>query len=67
MADKLDDKWITPQALATEKEIPLSTISTWIKLKQIPVFELPGNPKRRRYLVDKTAVPVRRGPGRPWN
>lgn len=67
MTDKLDDKWITPAGLSAEMDIPLSTITTWIKEKQIPVFELPGNNKKRRYLVDKTAVPVRRGPGRPWS
>lgn len=64
---ELDPKWITPQALSEEQGIPLSTISTWIKEKQIPRMVLPGNNKKRRYLVDRTNVPARRGPGRPWN
>lgn len=62
----LDPKWVTPQALADEQDIPLSTISTWIKECQIPKMLLPGNNKKRRFLVDRTNVPPRRGPGRPW-
>lgn len=66
MADKLDDKWTTPASLAAEMDIPLSTITTWIRDGKIPTFPLPGNNKKRRYLVDRTAVPQHNGPGRPW-
>lgn len=67
MKKELDNKWITPAGLAAELKIPLSTITTWINKGQIPKLELPGNNKKRRYMVDRTNVPIRRGPGRPWN
>lgn len=65
MANIIDDKWITPAGLAKERDIPLSTITTWIRDKKLTVLELPGNTKKRRYLVDRTSVPIHNGPGRP--
>lgn len=64
--NELDSKWITPSGLAAEMNIPLSTITTWISKGQIPVLKLPGNSKKRRYMVDKTNVPPRRAAGRPF-
>lgn len=67
MSDQIDDKWITPAGLAAELKIPLSTITTWMNKGQIPKMPLPGNSRKRRFMVDRTNVPPRRPVGRPAN
>jgi hypothetical protein len=69
---KSDDKWVTPvtlQAILKEngENVPLTTISTWISRKLIPSKEIQSGESRRRYLVDKTKIPERRAPGRPYS
>ena len=68
MAETLNDKWITPQALALELGINASVVYGWIEKKTIQVKELGQghNTGKKRYLVDKTTRPELRGPGRPW-
>lgn len=62
---KLDQNWVTPNALAIELGVACSTVTSWIHRNQIDYIVLPGA-VIRRHLVDKRTAPAVRGPfGRP--
>ena len=70
MTEKLNDNWITPQALALELGVNPSVVYGWIasptsglKYKELGQGLKKG---KKRYLVDKSTRPKLRGPGRPW-
>lgn len=53
--------WVTQQALADEKGIPVQNVHNWVRRKKIDWMLLPGSTTK---LVNKTTISVDNSKGR---